>query len=451
MAKRQWFGTDGVRGLANDYLTPELALNLAMATASVMKDTDSSSAARPVILIAKDTRQSGDMLEAALTAGFTSLGWDVEILGVVPTPAVAWLVKHRQAKMGVMISASHNAAPDNGIKFFSATGFKLSDQQELEIEAAMQSTQWQRQTGGAIGKVSYLNAEAHAAYVDFLLQSDLPDFKPYKIAVDLANGAMCQLAPETFGKLNLDVHYLHRHPDGMNINDNCGSTHLESLKAYVIEHHCDLGIAFDGDGDRCLAVAPDGSEIDGDKMLYLFSRYLPHLQSQTAVVATVMSNLGLEVALKEIGKKLIRTDVGDRYVLEQMLAENHLLGGEQSGHMILRQFQVTGDGLLTALQLLSAMHYGGKPILELMQAVPHYPQLLKNVVVQAQWHKTWKEHPELTSKIAESEALLAGNGRLLVRASGTEPKLRVMAEGQDASIVNQAVDQLIELIQAQMA
>lgn len=447
MSERHWFGTDGVRGLANQFLTPELALNLALAAGSALKPPG---VARPRVLIGKDTRQSGDMLESALAAGFASLGWDAELLGVVPTPAVAWLVAQRDCQMGAMISASHNAAPDNGIKFFNSTGAKLSDQQEQAIEKLLDSCQWERQTGAAVGRIRNLHPSAWEPYADFLLQTDLPALRRFKLAVDLAHGAMVDVAPAVFACLDLDVHYLHNQPDGMNINQQCGSTHLEALKAYVREHHCDLGIAFDGDGDRCLAVGPDGAELDGDHMMYFFSRYLPHLDSQQAIVATVMSNLGLELALAKSDRQLIRTAVGDRYVLERMEAEGHLLGGEQSGHVIFRHFQVTGDGLLTALQLLSALSHAAKPLPELLKEIPTYPQLLKNVMVKPQWQKGWVEHPGLHAAIQAAEQELSGSGRLLVRASGTEPKLRVMAEGQDQQLVEKVVEQLVELIQQEM-
>lgn len=445
---RHWFGTDGVRGLANQLLTPELALKLALATGTVLRDPDQS---KPRVLIAKDTRQSGDMLEAALAAGFTSLGWDVELLGVVPTPALAWLVPQRQCRMGAMISASHNPAIDNGLKFFAADGSKLSDQTEARIEAVMANENWQRPPGDQVGRITQLAASAWEPYLAFLLGCDLPDLKPFRIAVDLANGAMVTLAPAVFARLGLQVEYLSQQPDGININAACGSTHLEPLKQYVQAHQLDLGLAFDGDGDRCLAVGPQGQDIDGDRILYFCSTYLPHLQPERAVVATVMSNLGLEKALARHDKQLIRTSVGDRYVLEAMDAAGHLLGGEQSGHLLFRHFQVTGDGLLTALQLLSAIQRADKPLSELLAEIPQYPQLLKNVVVKPQWQKSWQEHTGLQSAIRAAEAELDGTGRLLVRASGTEPKLRVMAEGQDMALVNKVVNQLIQLIEAEMA
>lgn len=447
MTSRHWFGTDGVRGKANQYLTPELALNLAMAAGTVLKG---DSQVHPRVLIAKDTRQSGDMLEAALAAGFTSLGWDVELLGVVPTPTLAWLVPQRGCIMGAMISASHNPAIDNGLKFFGADGFKLTDALEAQIEEVMASAAWQRPDGERVGRVQRLEAVAWEPYVEFLLSCDLPEFSALKLGVDLANGAMVTLAPAVFNRLDLSVKYLSHDPDGLNINAGCGSTELGPLQAFVREHELDLGIAFDGDGDRCLAVGPDGKLIDGDKIMYLCSRYLPHLATEKTVVATVMSNLGLEQALAKLDKQLLRTGVGDRYVLEAMEAEGHKLGGEQSGHLLFRRYQVTGDGLMTALQLLSAIQRAGRPLPELLQDIPEYPQLLKNVVVQAQWQRGWQQHAGFQAAIADAKAALADTGRLLVRASGTEPKIRVMAEGQDMALVEKVVNELVALIQREM-
>ncbi|MEZ0374608.1 MAG: phosphoglucosamine mutase, partial [Candidatus Sericytochromatia bacterium] len=381
---------------------------------------------------------------------FTSVGWDVELLGVMPTPTVAWLVPHRNLPMGVMISASHNPAQDNGIKFFGPKGTKLDDATEARIEEVMLAKSWHRPSGTAVGRISRHQRDAWEPYIDFLLATDLPEFRPMKLAVDLANGAMFELAPAVFTCLELNVSYLYRHPDGQNINANCGSTNLEPLKHFVREHEFDLGLAFDGDGDRCLAVGPDGQEIDGDRMMYLCSRYLPHLKDEKAVVATVMSNLGLEQALAGCGRELIRTAVGDRYVLEAMQAGGNLLGGEQSGHLIFAKYQITGDGLLTALQLLHAIQRSGKPLSELLTEVPQYPQLLKNVVVKPQWQRGWVEHEGLQAAISAAEVELAGSGRLLVRASGTEPKLRVMAEGKDMDQVQNVVDRLVKLIKTEM-
>lgn len=448
MADRRLFGTDGVRGLANRVLTPELAFNLARAAASVLGN---HSQERPRVLIGKDTRQSSDMLEAALTAGFCSAGFDVELLSIVPTPAVAWLVKQRHACLGAMISASHNAAPDNGIKLFNQHGEKLADKIESEIEACYFAGEFARPEGAGVGQVFALDEVVLEPYIEHLLRSDLADFDGLKIAVDLAHGAMVKVAPRVFNRLDLEVHYLHREPTGMNINENCGSTDLGPLTRFVREQGCDLGIAFDGDGDRCLAVGPQGQEIDGDLILYLCSRYVPVLTQEQQVVATVMSNLGLEHALQSQDKKLLRTQVGDRYVLEAMKELDISLGGEQSGHVIFSHYQVTGDGLLTALQFLNAIRCSGKSLTTLLDEMKRYPQVLKNVRVSTHWHQHWHEHEGLKSAMQQVEADLSEEGRLLVRASGTEPKLRVMAEGQNSERIDSAVMTLVELIQAEMA
>jgi len=447
MTKRHWFGTDGIRGVANQKLTPELALSLAMAAAEVLHELQEE---QPIVLIGKDPRQSSDMLEAALAAGFASMGCRVELLGFVPTPAVAWLVQERGATMGAMISASHNLADDNGIKFFNRHGFKLSDQTELSIEEHLDQGPGERQIGQGVGRINRLSPLAREPYYEHLINSDLTEFKPMNIAVDMANGAMSDVAPMVLNRLNLNWHWLHRDPDGMNINRDCGSTHLDSLADYVQEHNLDLGIAFDGDGDRCLAVGPNGEMIDGDLMMYLAATYLPRLSEDKTVVATVMSNLGLEKSLEAQGKSLLRTGVGDRYVLEEMKANKLSLGGEQSGHLIFLDYQVTGDGLLSALQLINAIQHANKPIGELLSEMPIYPQLLKNVVIKPEWHHDWEQHDGLRSAIQQASSDLEGHGRLLVRASGTEPKLRVMAEGDNPQEVETVVDQLVHLVQVEM-
>lgn len=447
MSKRHWFGTDGIRGLANQKLTPELALNLAMAAAEVLHEEQEE---QPVVLIGKDPRQSSDMLESALAAGFASMGCRVELLGVVPTPAVAWLIQEREATMGAMISASHNPASDNGIKFFNQQGFKLSDQTEIAIETHLDQGPGVRQTGQGVGRIISLSPLAREAYFEHLLDSDLMEFKPMNVAVDMANGAMSDVAPMVLNRLGLNWHWLHRDPDGMNINENCGSTYLEPLAKYVKEHNLDLGIAFDGDGDRCLAVGPQGEIIDGDLMMYLSSTYLPKLSKDTKVVATVMSNLGLEKSLQKQGKTLLRTGVGDRYVLEAMLNEDLAMGGEQSGHLIYLDYQVTGDGLLSALQLINAIQHADKPLSELLQEMPVFPQVLKNVMIKPEWHHRWQEHEGLQQAIQEANADLEGHGRLLVRASGTEPKLRVMAEGDNSEQVETIVNRLVQLVRLEL-
>ncbi len=446
MTDRVLFGTDGVRGLANDKLTPELAFEIAMAAASVLPTTKGRQ-----VLIAKDTRQSGDMLEAAMAAGFTSAGCQVKLLGVAPTPAVAWLVQQQGAMLGAMISASHNPAPDNGIKLFSASGSKLSDEQEIKLEKSIRLRQWKRATGAEVGRIQYhCEASEMEPYLNHIANQSTHDLSSLKVAVDIGHGAMVQLAPVLFKRLGIPVQFLHTQPDGMNINDNCGSTHLESLKACVQSQGLDLGIAFDGDGDRCLAVGPQGQEIDGDRILYWCSQYLPAYRDQDTVVATVMSNLGLEKALEASGKRLLRTGVGDRYVLEAMEKGQHRMGGEQSGHVIFSDQQVTGDGLLTAINLLNALQASGQSVNDLLAEFSPYPQVLKNVRVQDRWHNTWMDHQQLQAAMKSVEQQLGQTGRLLVRASGTEPKLRVMAEGSDSEQIHACVDQLVDLIQREM-
>lgn len=446
MADRVLFGTDGVRGLANEMLTPELALEIAMAAAAVLPATPER-----LVLIGKDTRQSGDMLEAAMAAGFASAGCQVKLLGVVPTPAVAWLVQAQGAMLGAMISASHNPAPDNGIKLFAASGSKLSDDQEFELEKRIRQRSWQRCTGAAVGRIQYqVEASEIEPYLAHILSLSTHDLSSLKLAIDIGHGAMVYLAPALFERLGMQVQILNTQPDGMNINENCGSTHLEPLKEVVRSQGLDLGIAFDGDGDRCLAVGPQGQEIDGDRILYWCSQYLPAYREQKTVVATVMSNLGLEKALEKSGKRLLRTGVGDRYVLEAMSNGKHTIGGEQSGHVIFADQQVTGDGLLTAVNLLNALQASGKSVSDLLAEFTPYPQVLKNVRVQDRWHHTWMDHQQLRTAIKKVEQELGQTGRLLVRASGTEPKIRVMAEGPDAEQIDRCVDQLVDLIQAEM-
>lgn len=452
MADRKLFGTDGIRGVANAQLTPQLAMQLGQSAAAVL----ASEHPRPRVLIACDTRQSGDMLEAALAAGFSSAGCDVELLGVLPTPALAWLVREGDVQLGAMISASHNPAPDNGIKLFSGSGSKLSDATEAQIESGLHhperlSEVCQAITGDRVGRIVRRDPqEAVKPYLEALLQQVSVDLTGMKLALDTAHGAMYQVAPAAFAALGMAPPVLFAKPDGMNINLNCGSTHLEALKEYVVANGLDLGIAFDGDGDRCLLVGPEGQMLDGDFILYLCSRYLPAYASEQAVVATVMSNLGLEKALQTQDRQLLRTAVGDRYVLETMQSEGFLLGGEQSGHIIFGDIQVTGDGLLTALQTLQAIQRSGKPLSELLTEVQTCPQLLKNVVVESHWQRHWHEHNGFQTEIAKAENQLADTGRLLIRASGTEPKLRVMAEGTDGALVEQVVNHLVHYIQEEM-
>lgn len=449
---RKWFGTDGIRGVANTELTPELALHVAQACAQVL-GSQQPAGQRSYVLMGRDTRISGTLLESALAAGFCSCGVDVHLLGIVPTPTVAWLVAHSDAMAGVMISASHNPAPDNGIKFFSHTGEKLPDTVESAIESLLEPyppVLAQRPTGADVGQCLAADPTLLTRYGEALAITAPISLKGLRVLIDTAHGAMSDLAPQILRRLGVTVTVIHNHPNGLNINQNCGSTSMESLYQALQQGQYDLGLAFDGDGDRCLAATPHGELIDGDQIMYLCSRYLPNLQQESTIAATVMSNLGFEQALKRRGQNLLRAQVGDRYVLEAMKEHQCKLGGEQSGHVIFQDFQVTGDGLLTAIQLLCALQLAGRPIEELLTEVPRLPQLLQNVKVAAEHLKTWQKQPQVQAAIAKCESDIAGRGRILVRASGTEPKIRVMAEGQNQVEVAQVVSHLVGVIQHEL-
>jgi phosphoglucosamine mutase len=439
------FGTDGVRGLANKDLTPELAFELGRAGAAFLRGHSPN--AHPVVLMGKDTRRSGDMLEAALAAGICSVGVHVKRLGVVPTPCVAWLTKHGGAAAGVMISASHNPAPDNGIKFFGPSGFKLPDAVEDSIEKSLaEPDALPRPTGESLGRI-----EESRALVDLYLDHVaglLPEqgLAGMKIVVDCGHGAAYELAPQLLKRLGAEVISLHTEPDGDNINRACGSTHLEILQEAVVASHARLGIAFDGDADRLLAVDERGQPVDGDRIMLIC---LEH-QVQTgqlkspSLVATVMSNLGFEEAVRNLGGELVRAKVGDRYVLEEMLARDIRIGGEQSGHVIFLNDNTTGDGLITAVRLLEAVKASGRPMSELAAKMISYPQLLHNLRVERL--TGWQDNAAIAAAIAAGKAELGDSGRVLVRASGTEALLRVMVEGKDqaqieavAAAINQVV------------
>ena len=442
------FGTDGVRGLANRELTPELAFNLGRAGAAVLRAM--SQEAHPTVLVGKDTRRSGDMLEAALVAGICSVGVNVKRLGVLPTPGVAWLTSHTHAVAGVMISASHNPAPDNGIKFFGANGFKLPDAVEDEIEALIHNpAELPRPSGEGIGRVLEAADEVarYKAHMVGLLADGLAGMK---VVVDGANGAAYALAPEVLRELGAEVVALHVHPDGDNINRGCGSTHLESLKEAVVAAKADMGLAFDGDADRLLAVDHTGQSVDGDQlMLICLQRMLAAGRVQRAdVVATVMSNLGFEEAVKAMGGELVRAKVGDRYVLEEMQARGIRLGGEQSGHVIFLDDNTTGDGLNTALRLLEAVRASGRTLKELAAEMTIYPQLLVNLRVKQL--AGWQGNEAIAEAIRQVEAELGESGRVLVRASGTEPLLRVMVEGKDMAQIQAMAERLSQVIYAEL-
>ena len=423
------FGTDGVRGLANADLTPTLALRLATSAARIL--APASGSRRPVAVVGRDPRVSGEMLEAAVAAGLASAGMDVLLLGVVPTPAVAHLTGALDAALGVVISASHNAMPDNGIKFFAAGGHKLPDEVEDAIEQGLPDCDGGLPVGAAIGRIRRAHAEIER-YEQHLLDALPHRLDGLKIVVDCAHGAASRVAPEVYRRAGAQVITLAGDPDGLNINDGVGSTHLGVLKAVVVAEKADLGIAHDGDADRCLAVAADGSEVDGDIILALLAGGLKSrgaLAGDT-VVGTVMANIGFHRAMAAAGIAVHTTAVGDRYVLEAMREGGFSLGGEQSGHIILAEHATTGDGVMTALHLMAQVAASGKPLGELAAAVEKFPQVLINVKVTDK--ATVALSPAVVAAVADAEAELGDSGRVLLRASGTEPLIRVMVEAATA-------------------
>ena len=427
------FGTDGARGIAVTELTCELAMNIGRAAAIVLtKQKTHKGKAR--ILIGKDTRISSDILESALIAGITSVGADVELLGVVPTPAVAYLVRYYGADAGVMISASHNSVEYNGIKLFSSTGFKLPDDVENEIEALILDTP-EKMTlvdGSDVGRVRTMYG-AVSKYNEHIQSTVGGKFQGLLVAIDCANGSASATAESLFYKFGAEYVYINNEPDGLNINDKCGSTHIEQLVELVKKRGCDVGFAFDGDADRCLAVDEKGNIIDGDKLIAILSRYMKEmgtLKNNTAVV-TVMSNLGFHRFMNENKIETVCTKVGDRYVLEEMLNNGYNIGGEQSGHIIFLDHATTGDGQLTAVQTLELLSKCKRPLSQLVKDIPDFPQLLVNVKITEDKKGLWDKTQKITDIIAQAEQAMGENGRILVRESGTEPLVRVMIEGKD--------------------
>ena len=443
----KYFGTDGVRGVANSELTPELAFKLGRFGGYVLtKDTD-----RPKVLIGRDTRVSGHMLEGALVAGLLSVGAEVMRLGVISTPGVAYLTKALSADAGVMISASHNPVQDNGIKFFGSDGFKLSDEQEEEIEELMDlpEDKLPRPVGAELGQVNdYF--EGGQKYLSYLKQTVEEDFTGLNIALDCAHGATSSLAAHLFADLEADIHTMGSSPNGLNINAGVGSTHPEALAAFVLEKKADVGLAFDGDGDRIIAIDEKGNIVDGDQILYICGKYLKESGrlKQSTIVSTVMSNLGFYKALEANGLKSAQTAVGDRYVVEEMKKNNYNLGGEQSGHIIFLDYNTTGDGLLTGLQLVNIMKMTNKPLSELAGEMKKYPQKLVNVRVTDKHHVT--DNEKVAEVIAEVEKEMDGNGRVLVRPSGTEPLVRVMAEAPTQEQCDEFVDRICKVVKEEM-
>lgn len=443
----KYFGTDGVRGIANSELTPELAFKVGRFGGYVLtKDKE-----RPKVLIGRDTRISGHMLEGALVAGLLSIGAEVMRLGVMSTPGVSFLTKALGAQAGVMISASHNPVQDNGIKFFGPDGFKLSDDQEKEIEELLDQSEDQlpRPIGAQLGQVNdYF--EGGQKYLQFLKQTVDEDFSGIHVALDCAHGATSSLATHLFADLEADISTMGTSPNGLNINEGVGSTHPEALSALVKEKGADVGLAFDGDGDRLIAIDENGDIVDGDQIMYICAKYLNEngrLKHQT-VVSTVMSNLGFYKALEANGLQSAQTAVGDRYVVEEMRKNGYNLGGEQSGHIIFLDYNTTGDGLLSGLQLVNIMKITKKPLSQLASEMKKFPQLLVNVRVTDKHHVT--DNEKVKQIIEEVESEMNGNGRILVRPSGTEALVRVMAEAPTEELCKQYVQRIVDVIQQEM-
>lgn len=442
------FGTDGVRGVANEKLSCELAFQLGQAAAKVL----TNEVHRAKILIGKDTRISGDMLESALIAGICSAGAEACTLGVIPTSAVAHLTRHYEADAGVVISASHNTVEYNGIKFFNSKGYKLADAIEDEIEALVKNGIGSAlPTGLDVGRRIRMK-NAPKDYEDFLVETAAVRLDGIKVVLDCANGASSALAAEVFTRLGAEVFAHYSMPDGTNINDNCGSTHPGNLQILVSEYGADVGLAFDGDADRLIAVDEFGRIIDGDRIMAICALDMKErgCLKKNTLVATVMSNLGLELSLKPQGIELVKTGVGDRYVLEEMLASGYNFGGEQSGHLIFLDHNTTGDGILSGIQLLGVMKRKGKSLSELANAVEILPQVLVNAAVSEEKKFDYEKDEEIVGEIARLEAQMAGQGRVLIRTSGTEPLVRVMIEGKDKAAIGAEAVKIAKLIEQKL-
>lgn len=437
------FGTDGVRGIANAELTPELAFKLGRAAATYFgRET-----ATPKIIIGRDTRLSGTMLEAAMAAGICSAGGNAHLLGVIPTPAVSYLTSVLNANAGVVISASHNPFEDNGIKFFSKTGHKLPDAVEDEIENIVATpVDYQKTpTGSSVGQV-IVEQGLGELYIKHIVSSADTELHGLKVVMDCANGANSEIAPEILRRLGAEVIAIFNQPNGININNKCGSTHLEALQAKVLECGAAAGIANDGDADRCLVVDEKGAVLDGDQIMLICALELmkENKLKDNVLVTTVMSNVGLHQAMKEHGGKCVKTKVGDRYVLEAMTNNGYQLGGEQSGHIIFSEFSTTGDGILTAVRLLGAMVRNNQTLSQMGALMQKYPQILLNVRVVDK--RGWEENQSIKDVIKHYEAVLGENGQILVRASGTEPLIRIMAEGPDQAQLEAIAAAIAEVV-----
>lgn len=452
------FGTDGARGVANTELTCELAMKIGRAAAMVLTEHTNE---RPKVLIGMDTRASSQMLESAIAAGLCSVGADVNLLGEIPTPAVAYLVRKYKYDAAIMISASHNPCEYNGIKIFQSNGYKLPDAVEEEIESIIldKSQIPPVKIGGEVGRIKRSRTAAadyikylYAIAKDDLAENGILDLDGLKIAIDCSNGAASVTAPELFMKLCNDCFFMASHPNGTNINNKCGSTHLEVLQDFVVRNGCDAGLAFDGDADRFLAVDEKGNVVDGDMLIAIFAKYMKEkgkLKNDTAVV-TVMSNMGFFKFCEENGINCEKTKVGDRYVLENMLANNHSIGGEQSGHLIFLDHATTGDGQLSALKLLCIMKETGKKLSDLASQMTVFPQVLVNVRVSDFGKAKFPRDKEIKNAIEAAEKELGADGRVLVRVSGTEPLVRVMLEGKDEEKINVLAQELAEVIKERL-
>ncbi|HTY71197.1 MAG TPA: phosphoglucosamine mutase [Actinomycetes bacterium] len=449
MAADRLFGTDGVRGVANIDLTAELALDLSVAAAHVLADAGAFEGHRPVAVLGRDPRASGEFLSAAVAAGLASAGVDVLDVGVLPTPAVAFLTDDLGADLGVMISASHNPMPDNGIKVFARGGIKLDDELEDAIERRMREP-WERPVGAGVGRIRPY-AQGAERYLEFLAKAAPVRLDGLSVVVDCAHGAASLIAPEALRRAGADVVAIAAEPDGLNINDGVGSTHLEALRKAVVESGADAGIAHDGDADRCLAVSADGSVVDGDQIMAVLAlaRRAAGTLARDTVVVTVMSNLGFRLAMEREGVHVVETAVGDRYVLEAMRAGGYVLGGEQSGHVVMLDHATTGDGVLTALSLLGRMADTKRSLAELASVMERLPQVLVNVRDVDRGRV--ETAPGLLAALARAEALLGGQGRVLLRPSGTEPVVRVMVEAPTELVAREVAEQLADVVRVELA
>ena len=439
---RKYFGTDGIRGIAGESLTADLSFKVGKALGKLLTEKKE----HPKVVIGRDTRISCDMIEHALTAGLTSTGVNVMTVGTIPTPAIAYLTKTIETDSGIMISASHNPYQDNGIKIFGPDGFKLTDEQELEIESLIDNPdQIKKASFEKIGKL-YSGSELSQKYVQHIKHSISGDLSGIKIALDCANGATTGVAPYIFGDLEADIETIGCQPNGININDNVGSTKIDTISAFVKENNVDVGFAFDGDGDRVLAVDARGNIVDGDKIMFILAKHLKEQDElkDNMVVSTVMSNIGFYKAIEENGLQSVKTAVGDRYVVEEMRKNDYSLGGEQSGHIVLMNYATTGDGILTAVKLANIIKSTGKSLEELASEVSIYPQKLVNIKVVDK--KAAMEDSEILAECEKVEKELEGNGRILLRASGTENLIRVMVEASSDELTDKYCEQVAKIV-----